>query len=134
VCVLLISQASGDRQQAVREEIKRTAATVEDVRLVYGDEAPLGFRVAVDRIRAEELHRAAHAAGSAGAAAEVEAVVQEQTAFALATGEEGTGRLADGDRYRTPDGGFRHRPATGRRPGPGTRTGRPRPGCHSSLS
>jgi hypothetical protein len=103
---LLISQAGGGRQLAVREEIKRTAATVEDVRLVYGDEAPLAFRVAVGRMRAEELHRAARAAGSAGAAAEVEAVVQEQTAFALATGEEGTGRLADGDRYRTPDGGF----------------------------
>src|SRR5829696_5095067 len=103
---LLASAANGDRQAAVREEIKRSAATIEDVRLVYGDEAPLAFRIAVARLRAEELRRAAEQAGPDGSAAAVEAVVQEQLAFGLATGEQGTGRLADGDHYRTDDGGF----------------------------
>jgi hypothetical protein len=90
----------------VREEIKRSAAMVEDVRLVYGDEAPLAFRIAIARLRTEELRRAAERAGPDGSAAAVEAVVQEQVAFRLATGEEGTGRLADGDRYQTDEGGF----------------------------
>jgi len=103
---LLASAANGDRQDAVREEIKRSAATIEDVRLVYGDEAPLAFRIAIARLRTEELRRAAEQAGPDGSAAAVEAVVQEQVAFRLATGEEGTGRLADGNRYQTDEGGF----------------------------
>lgn len=103
---LLASAANGDRQAAVREEIKRSAATIEDVRLVYGDEAPLAFRIAVARLRTEELRRAAEQAGRDGSAAVVEADVQEQVAFGLATGEQGTGRLADGDHYLTDEGGF----------------------------
>ena len=103
---LLASAANGDRQAAGREEIKRSAATIEDVRLVYGDEAPLAFRIAVAKLRTEELRRAAEAAGPDGSAAAVEADVQEQVAFGLATGEEGTGRLADSDHYRTDEGGF----------------------------
>src|SRR5258705_331722 len=63
VGALIASAANGDRQDAVREEIKSSAATIEDVRLVYGDEAPLAFRIAVARLRTEELRRAAQQAG-----------------------------------------------------------------------
>ena len=103
---LLASQASSGRQEAVRQEIKRMTATVEDVRYVYGDEAFVAFRITVAETRADELQRAARAAGSAGDLAKVEATVQAQAAFMFTQAEEGTGRLADGNRYRMPDGGF----------------------------
>jgi hypothetical protein len=106
VGALLASQAGSRRQEAVRQEIKRSAATIEDVRFVYGDEAPLAYRVAVARALTEEMRAAARSAGPDGSAAAVEAVVQEQVAFRLASGQDGTGSLAEGNRYRTPEGGY----------------------------
>ncbi|MEU7136316.1 hypothetical protein [Streptomyces sp. NPDC046261] len=49
------SGAGGAYQDAVREEVKRQAAVREDVRHVYGDEAPGAFRAAAARIRADAL-------------------------------------------------------------------------------
>ncbi|MFI9234846.1 hypothetical protein [Streptomyces sp. NPDC053079] len=49
------SGAGGAYQDAVREELKRQAAVREDVRHVYGDEAPGAFRAAAARIRADAL-------------------------------------------------------------------------------
>ena len=103
---LLASDANGGRQDGVRQEIKRSAATIEDIREVYGIEAPLAFRISVARLRATELKRAAEQAGLDGSVAAVDAVVQEQTAFRFAAAEKGTGSLADGDRYSLADGGF----------------------------
>lgn len=59
----LVTANSSDRwQAAVRQEAKRSAATVEDVRYVYTVEAPRGLDVASARIWAEELRRQADAA------------------------------------------------------------------------
>ncbi|WP_406482599.1 hypothetical protein [Streptomyces sp. NBC_01615] len=49
------SEASGSYQDAVRQDVKRQAAVVEDIRHVYGDEAPTAFRVAAAQARADGL-------------------------------------------------------------------------------
>ena len=44
---------------AVREDVKRGAGMVEDVRFMYSEEAPLAFQVAEGNVRAEEAHEQA---------------------------------------------------------------------------
>lgn len=49
---------------AIREDVKRGAGLVEDVRFVYSEETPLAFQVSEGEIRAQEAHR--EAAGTSG--------------------------------------------------------------------
>ena len=51
---VLYSNASGTWQQAVRKETQRTAARQEQVRTVYGDEAPVAFAAAAAQVRADD--------------------------------------------------------------------------------
>ncbi|MFG3438423.1 hypothetical protein ACGF0J_14360 [Nonomuraea sp. NPDC047897] len=98
---LLSSQASDDWQQALRDDIKRSAAALEDIRFVYTDEARPAFRIAMGEVRAEELRLE-----GAGAAARFEAGAEAQTAAQLRFAERGKGTLVDGNRYQAPDHSF----------------------------
>lgn len=49
------SEASGKWQDAVREELREAFAVQENVRRVYGEEAPLAFDIAVAETRVTEL-------------------------------------------------------------------------------
>jgi FlaG/FlaF family flagellin (archaellin) len=56
---LVRSSATDAWQGALRQEIKRAAGAVEDVRYVYTSEAPIAFQVDEAKIRATEARRAA---------------------------------------------------------------------------
>ena len=60
---LVSSSASGSWQASVRQEVKRSAATVEDVRYVFTVVAPQAVDVVVARIEAGELRRVAGSRG-----------------------------------------------------------------------
>jgi len=53
------SNGSGSYDSAVRQDVKRGAGVVEDLRFIYSEEGPTAFRVAEARIRAAELRKAA---------------------------------------------------------------------------
>jgi hypothetical protein len=53
------SNGAGSYDSAVRQDVKRGAGVVEDLRFIYSEEGPTAFRVAEARIRSEELRRAA---------------------------------------------------------------------------
>jgi hypothetical protein len=49
-----VATSAADKwEESVRQEIQRSAALLEDVRYVYGDEAALGYDLAVGKLRAE---------------------------------------------------------------------------------
>ncbi len=73
------SVAGGLWQDAVRDEVRRSAAVQEDVRYIYGDEAALGFRVAAAEARADGLR----GLKNTGRLAASEYTLATQTAFAL---------------------------------------------------
>jgi hypothetical protein len=54
VAALIASGAADRWQSSVRADVKRSAGIVEDVREVYGDEAPLGLDVALADTRARQ--------------------------------------------------------------------------------
>jgi hypothetical protein len=58
----LSAQADGEWQTALRQELKWSAATVEDIRFVYTDQAPdiFGIDLANARAAAERRHRPAN--------------------------------------------------------------------------
>ncbi len=56
------SDASGSWQSALRQEVARGAAAVEDIRYVYSVEAPGAFEVAVGEVQAQEYRAAAASA------------------------------------------------------------------------
>lgn len=101
---LVRSSATDAWQGALRAEIKRAAAAVEDVRYVYVAEAPVAFEVDEAKLRAAEARRgAAGASGVARRALLVEARTQELVAKTLGQSiQEG---LAN-PRYQTKSGGF----------------------------
>jgi hypothetical protein len=98
---LFYSDAGGEWQLAVREETQRANLVQEQVRAVYGDEAPLAFRLAAAQVRAEALGRI----DDRGRLAESELVLAEQTAFGLSAAAP-PGSLIAGTRYAEPSGGF----------------------------
>lgn len=100
VVAVQYSSASGLWQQAIREETVRSGLRQEQVRALYGDEAPLGVRIAAARARAEALRRLA-----GNSRADSERVVSTQLAFALGQ-SAAPGSLGAGDLYVLPDGGF----------------------------
>jgi FlaG/FlaF family flagellin (archaellin) len=95
------SAASEVWQTAVREEVKRSAALVEDVRYVYAVEAAVALRAAAAAIEADELRLSAASLGDAEKpAAESEAFVRQTSADALA----GVFDLTKDPRYHAGDG------------------------------
>jgi len=100
---LLGSSASGNWQQAVRQEVKAAAATVEDIRFVYGPEAGQAFRAVEAAVRAEEYRAAAEqATGVARSVLLAEAAAQEQLREILASVSE----VAKDPKYGRDDGGY----------------------------
>jgi hypothetical protein len=98
---LVSSSASGAWQTSVRQEVKRSAALVEDVRYVYAVEAPVALDAAAAAIEAEELRQAAETlAGDDRAAVEAEALVRQTSADALV----GAFDLTQDPKYRAADG------------------------------
>jgi hypothetical protein len=73
------SAASGSWQEAVRLEVSRSNGIQEDVRAVYDDEAPIAFRLALDRCVA----RALRPLGEASRLAVSQRTTAEQSAYAL---------------------------------------------------
>lgn len=95
------SAASGAWQTAVREEVKRSAALVEDVRYVYAVEAAVALRAAASAVEADELLQTADSLnGAEKAAAEAEAFVHQTSADVLA----GAFHLTIDPKYRAGDG------------------------------
>ncbi|NJP92025.1 hypothetical protein HCN51_21605 [Nonomuraea sp. FMUSA5-5] len=99
VSALLSSEATGDWHEALRQQIKRSAMSLENIRHVYADEAPEALWVAISEARAAELRL------GADPLARSEAAVETQVAWHLRTAHHGDETLLDGDRYRSP-GGF----------------------------
>jgi hypothetical protein len=89
-------------QQSVREETKRAAAYVENLRFVYTSEEPLAFALTEAKFRAEELAKvAAGLSGLNQSAVELEQALQEY----LSTGQLAEASpLFNDERYRTPEG------------------------------
>jgi hypothetical protein len=97
---VVTSAASGAWQTAVREEVKRSAALVEDVRYVYAVEAAVALRAAAAAVEADELQQSSDALSEAEkAAAESEAFVRQASAEALA----GAFALTEDPKYRAGD-------------------------------
>jgi hypothetical protein len=95
------SNASGEWQTAAREEVKRSAALVEDVRYVYGVEAAVALRAASAAIEADELRQSAGPLnGAEKAAVETEAFVRQSSADLMT----GAFDLTKDPKYRAGDG------------------------------
>lgn len=100
---LLSSAASGDWQQAVRQEVKAAAAAVEDIRFVYGDEAAQSYRVVEATIRAQEYRAAAEEqTGPARSVLLAEAATQDQLRQVLVSAAP----ITQDRRYARDDGGY----------------------------
>ena len=98
---LVSSAASGAWQTAVREEVKRSAALVEDVRYVYAVEAAVALRAAAAAVEADELRQSADSLGDAEkSAAESEAFVRQTSADVLT----GAFDLTKDPKYHAGDG------------------------------
>jgi hypothetical protein len=88
---------------AVREDVKRGAGLVEDVRFVYTEEAALAFQVAEGEVRAEEATREAQ--GSSGLAKElleIHAGAQQGVVDTV----KSSSKLAKDPKYRLEGGGY----------------------------
>ena len=88
---------------SVREDVKRGAGLVEDVRFVYTEEAQLAFQVAEGEVRAEEALREAKA--STGLAAELLAV-QAGAQQGVVDTVKSSSKLAKDEKYHLPGGGY----------------------------
>ena len=97
------SSANSSWQSALRSEVKRSAAAMEDVRYVYGAELPLAVRIIQARtIQAEMLAAAQGQSGPTKAALLLEANVQGQIVTAL----DSTPGLATNTDYALSSGGL----------------------------
>ena len=102
---LTSGSASASWQSAVREEVKRAAATVENLNYVYTGQAPAAYRVALAGVLADEIAGlAAEASGPDRALLLSEAEAQRETSRAMA---EALGVAVDegfrkGDAYDLP--------------------------------
>jgi hypothetical protein len=98
---LLSSDASDTWKSAVRTEVKRAAASVEDVRYVYVTEAPLAMQVVTATVRARALEQSAQATqGIVRSALLAEAETQRTLAAQIAKS------APDVKKYGTRSGGF----------------------------
>jgi FlaG/FlaF family flagellin (archaellin) len=100
---LLASSSSGLWQQAVRIEVKRAAAVVEDIRFVYASEAPVAFSIVAANVRAEEYRTMAEGLPPGESSVlRRHATGQETVAEALTESSD----IAKENRYATDEGGF----------------------------
>ncbi|AZM57289.1 hypothetical protein DMA15_35940 [Streptomyces sp. WAC 01529] len=95
------SQSSGAYQDAMRQEIRRQAAMVEDIRAVYADEGPQAMRVAAAEARADGLRPIRNE----GRLAASEYTLAAQTAFHLPRSARRDHLLGNGA-YRYKDLGY----------------------------
>jgi hypothetical protein len=93
VAALVASGASDRWQSSVREDVKRSAGIVEDVRAVYGDEAPLGLDVALADARVQQ-------------GADDDALTDRQVVFAIRKAYRGKDNLIADNRYLQPTGAY----------------------------
>ena len=100
---LLSSGASGAWQQAVRQQVQQAAAAVEDVRYVYGSEAPIAFLIARSNVQAEEYSAAADGL-PADVAARLELEADVKRRFVESITEASF--IARDPTYAREDGGF----------------------------
>jgi hypothetical protein len=98
------SSASSNWQAAVRAEIRRSTATVEDVRRTFGDDASLAYEITQAQVRGEEFLAAAEAATDPAivAALEREAAIQAGVVETLLPSSE----VAADPKYALPGGGY----------------------------
>jgi hypothetical protein len=88
---------------AVREDVKRDAGLVEDVRFVYSEEAPLAFQVSEGEVRADEAHE--QAKGTSGLTRELlEAHAGAFEGVVRVIG--GASKLAKDEDYHLDNGGY----------------------------
>jgi hypothetical protein len=66
------SSTNGEWQDAVRAEARHTSATLENIRTVYEDEAPLALSITAALVRAQELDRRLGAGSFLGVQADAE--------------------------------------------------------------
>ena len=95
----LADGAGGGWQSAVREEVKSTAAMVEDVHYIYTGEAPVAFTVATGSVRADTL------ASSQGEAAALEADIARLATKTVRDAVKIDNRLFQST-YQLPNGGY----------------------------
>lgn len=99
---LLADRGSDTYSAAIRQHAKRAAATVEDIRYVYDDQATFTLRAVVAELRAEMLRdQARKASGALRRDLLDEAEAQEQVAEIAAGASE-----AAVPEYRLPGGGY----------------------------
>ena len=100
---VISSSASNDWQSALRTEVKRSAAAMEDVRTLYETELPVALRILEARtVQAELLAAAQQQSGAARTALVMEASVQSQIITALSQSSD----LATNTDYSGSSGGF----------------------------
>jgi hypothetical protein len=91
---------------AIREDVKRAAAIVEDVRFLYQEEVRAALEVREAEVRGRELRRAARRrSGTVRELLEIEAQAQKQVAAPLRK----TTAIATDPRYRPEEGGVLRR-------------------------
>jgi hypothetical protein len=93
IAALIASGASDSWQSSVRQDVKRSAGVVEDVRSVYSDEAPLGLDVALSDARARR-------------GTDDDALTDRQVVFAMRKAYRGKDHLIADDRYLRASGGY----------------------------
>jgi hypothetical protein len=99
---LLSDEASNAWQTSLRQELKRSVATLTDVRYVYGPEGDQAFMVATHEVMAEELRAAAaEASPEIAAVLDAEARVHDGVVEHTSPGMEFAS-----ERYRLEEGGF----------------------------
>ena len=102
----LSSEASGAWQQAVRQEVKRGAATAEDIRNVYGTQARIAYLVIEPRVRQQAYREAAEDQTGEGRDLllfEADVHAQADAALVEAFASEAP-VIGDAERYFLPDG------------------------------
>ena len=87
---------------AVREDVKRGAGMVEDVRFVYDEEAPAALQVVETQARGRELRRAARGGGQFRDLLIAEAATQER----LAKTAKRASSIASNPKYAGAQGGY----------------------------
>lgn len=100
---MISTSASDSWQSALRSDVKRSAAAMEDVRALYQSELPIALRILEARnVQAEMLAEAQGQSGAARQALLLEASVQGQIITALSSSSE----LATAPQYSLPSGGL----------------------------
>ena len=95
-------EGSDTWHSAVREDVKRGTAMVEDVRFIYAEEAPASLQVVEARTRARELRRVARGGGEFRDLLSAEAATQQR----LPQTYERASAIAKDPKYATRSGGY----------------------------